>query len=309
MTRILDPKENAASGAWIPRWIGWLFLLLLIQTATPGWTASEPGPRYTNPLGMEFVRIPKGRFTMGSPPEERLRSPGETPHPVEISGPFYMMTTEVTLRQWWAVMGKRWIGRRKGSPEMPVTKVSWFDCMRFINKLNETYPGAYRLPTEAQWEYACRAGTRTAFHWGDFMDCDRAMFENSSAKAPECAVRIRERGLVPDQAAPVKQYPPNAWGLYDMHGNVWEWCQDWYGAYSSGFVKDPAGPASGVGKVRRGGSFFGSGELCRSANRAYAHPAGRLKTTGFRLVWSPTGDKIRYAEEPPWNPAKEPDGP
>ncbi len=273
--------------------------------------ATEAGPEklYRNPLGMEFVYIEAGVFTMGSPPGEARRAASETAHPVQISEPFYLMTTEVTLEQWWAVMGKRWIGRRKGTPDMPVIRVSWYDCIRFVNRLNETYPGAYRLPTEAQWEYASRAGSTTAFAWGDAVFCEKAMFGNNPSKSPECVKLNQARGFSPKRPAPVKSYPPNAWGLFDMHGNVWEWCQDWYGEYPQGVVRDPQGPDSGVGKIRRGGSFFGPAELCRSANRAYSHPAGRLDTTGFRLVWNPKGEKTRQPDEPPPAWHEELDGP
>ncbi len=297
-------RDTAATAFETP----FLFFLVLVLFLSAAAEAA-PKKRYVNPLGMEFVFIPAGSFTMGSPPDEQNRSPSETPHPVEITSPFYMMTTEVTLEQWWTINGKRWFGRRKGPPDTPVTKVSWYDCAKFVNRLNELYPGTYRLPTEAQWEYACRAGTKTAFAWGDRITCDQAMFANDASKAPACVESVRARGLDPDRPAPVGQYSPNAWGLFDMHGNVWEWCQDWYGDYPENAVEDPQGPESGPGKIRRSGSFFGPAHLCRSANRAYAHPAGRLKTTGFRLVWSPDGKKVRYTEHPPWDRDDAPDGP
>ncbi len=285
----------------------WLTAALVLLLAGGG--NAGPLDSYTNPLGMAFVRLSPGTFSMGSPSREPGRDPSEIRHAVTLSEPFFMMTTEVTLGQWWAVMGKRWIGRRKGPPDLPVTRVSWFDAVRFINRLNDRYPGVYGLPTEAQWEYACRAGTQTAFAWGPKAACDKAMFANNPAKAPDCVEYARSRGWRANRPAPVKRYPPNAWGLFDMHGNVWEWCQDWYGMYPRGPVKDPRGPHSGKGKVRRGGSFFGPARLCRSANRAYAHPASRLHTTGFRLVWKPTGKKVPYAERPPESREEAPDGP
>ena len=203
-----------------------------------------------------------------------------------------MQTTEVTLKQWQAIMGKRFFGRRKGTDDSPVARVSWYDCMRFIKRLNNRNEGVYRLPTEAEWEYACRSGSTTAYTWGEAIDCSKAMFSNKRKKSGECLDHVRSRGLAVDRPAPVKSYPPNDWGLYDMHGNVWEWCHDWYGDYPNDPVVDPLGHSSGTKKIRRGGSWFGPGYSCRSANRANGHPASRFRTTGFRLVWSKTGDWI-----------------
>jgi sulfatase modifying factor 1 len=272
-----------------------LFLLFLIVAVAcifvpPSVRASEKV--FRNSLGMEFVLIAAGTFIMGSPPDEPYRSKSEVQHSVTVSRPFYMQTTEVTLKQWWAVMGKRFFGRRKGTADMPVARVSWYDCMRFIKKLNARNEGVYRLPTEAEWEYASRAGSTTAHNWGEAIDCSKAMFGNNSKKSNECLDYVRSRGLAVDRPAPVKSYPPNAWRLYDMHGNVWEWCHDWHGGYAKGSVVDPRGPDSGTKKIRRGGSWFGDGYLCRAANRNYSHPASRYRTTGFRLVWSKTGDWI-----------------
>jgi sulfatase modifying factor 1 len=255
---------------------------------------------FRNSLGMEFALIPAGTFIMGSPPDEPHRSKSEVQHPVTISRPFYMQTTEVTLKQWWAVMGKRLFGRRTGTDDMPVTRVSWYDCMKFIEKLNAQKEGVYRLPTEAEWEYACRAGTITAYSWGNRIDCTRAMYGNNSRKSGECLEHVKSRGLAVDGRAPVKSYPPNAWGLYDTHGNVWEWCINWHGDYPARAVTDPLGPDSGTRKIRRGGSWFGDGYLCRSANRNFGHPASRYRTTGFRLFWTESGDVIGKKEESDW---------
>ncbi len=239
---------------------------------------------YTNSLGMTFARIPSGSFIMGSPPQEPFRGDSEIQHHVTISKPFYMQATEVTMKQWHAIMGRRMLVAQKGMEDMPVTRVSWFDCMKFIRRLNRMGEGTYRLPTEAEWEYAARAGTSTAFSWGDAIDCDKAMYGNSRQKDDECQLYIKSRGLEIDQPAPVKSYSPNPWGLYDMHGNVWEWCSDWYGKYRKTAATDPAGPESGHMRIRRGGSWFKYGYSCRSANRSTGHPATRYQTTGFRLV-------------------------
>ena len=249
-----------------------------------------PGPifglekYFRNSIGMEFVLIPAGTFIMGSPPGESHRHKGEVQHRVTISRPFHIQATEVTLKQWRALMGKKFFGRRKGTGNMPVVRVSLHDCMKFIKKLNNLNEGTYRLPTEAEWEYACRAGTKTAYSWGNIIDCSKAMYNNSVLESGDCLDYVRSKGLTVNRPAPVKSYPPNAWGIYDMHGNVWEWCRDWYGDYAKGATVNPSGPDSGEEKVRRGGSWFKHGYSCRSANRAHGHPPTRYKTTGFRVV-------------------------
>jgi formylglycine-generating enzyme required for sulfatase activity len=195
-----------------------------------------------------------------------------------------MQTTEVTLDQWRALMGKRIFGKRKGPGNMPVIEVSWHDCMDFIKKLNSRSEWSYRLPTEAEWEYACRAASSTAYSWGNTIDCEKAMYGNNSRKCSECIDYVQSRGLFIDRPAPVKSYHANAWGLYDMHGNVWEWCHDWYADYTLHSKTDPQGPDSGTMRIRRGGSWFKYGYSCRSANRNSGHPSSRYQTTGFRLI-------------------------
>lgn len=249
-----------------------------------------PGPvfglekYFRNSLGMNFVLVPAGSFIMGSPPGEAHRHRTELQHKVKISRPFYMQATEVTLKQWRSLMKRKFFGRRKGKGNMPVVKVSWHDCVKFIKKLNELNEGTYRLPTEAEWEYACRAGTTTAYSWGNNIDCSKAMYDSSVLESGKCLDYVRSRGLAVNRPAPVKSYQPNTWGLYDMHGNVWEWCRDWYGDYAKSLTVNPSGPDSGTEKIRRGGSWFKHGYSCRSANRAHGHPPTRYKTTGFRVV-------------------------
>jgi formylglycine-generating enzyme required for sulfatase activity len=239
---------------------------------------------YTNTLGMAFVLIPSGTFTMGSPPNEPYRGSSEVQHKVTIGKPFYMQTTEVTVKQWHSIMGRRMMVFQKDADNLPITRVSWFDCMKFIKRLNRLGQGTYRLPTEAEWEYAARAGTSTAYSWGDTIDCKKAMYGNNSLKENGCQPYVQSIGLQIDHPAPVKTYNPNPWELYDMHGNVWEWCMDWYGDYKKTPVIDPKGPESGNTRIRRGGSWFKYGYSCRSANRSFGHPATRYETTGFRLV-------------------------
>ncbi len=264
--------------------ISLLFLMVFFITALLEVRALAFEKSFSNSIGMKFLYVPAGTFIMGSPLQEPHRYKNEIQHQVSITKPFYIQSTEVTLRHWRTLMGKRFFSRRKGKNEMPVVEVSWYDCMKFIKKLNAMNEGAYRLPTEAEWEYACRAGSKSAYSWGDNIDCRKAMYGNNHLDYDECVECMRLKGITTDFPAPVKSFQPNAWGLYDMHGNVWEWCADWYGGYSEKALKDPYGPDSGDNKVRRGGSWFKYGYSCRSANRAHGNPSTRYRTTGFRLV-------------------------
>jgi formylglycine-generating enzyme required for sulfatase activity len=265
-------------------WRSSVIVLLLMFNAA---TAVGLEPELGNSIGMQFVLIPAGHFLMGSPKDEPYRDKGEIQHEVTISKPFYLQTTEVTIKQWQKVMGKPWyyfFRQPRGDGNYPVTRVCQYDVKEFLDRLNKLGEGTYRLPTEAEWEYASRAGSTMAYSWGDRIECSRAMFANNQHGANDCVAAARGRGLKADSPAPVKSYPPNAWGLYDMHGNVWEWCQDWFGPYSSAPRKDPQGPDRGEMRVRRGGSWFSEKYSLRSANRAYGHPASRLNNTGFRVV-------------------------
>ncbi|MCG8686478.1 MAG: formylglycine-generating enzyme family protein [Desulfobacterales bacterium] len=257
------------------------FIILLF--ACP-FSAMAEQDTITNDIGMTFIRVEPGNFTMGSSITERFRNKDEVQHEVTITSAYYLQDSEVTLEQWWAVMGKRWLCRRKGEGNLPVTRVSWHDCIKFINKLNKKGKGTYRLPTEAEWEYACRAGSFTAYFWGNDIDCSKAMFANNQKKDSECTLYYETLRIKPDGPAPVKSFAPNAWGFYDMHGNVWEWCQDMYGEYLAGPVESSYSTTSSDSRVRRGGSWYKHAHSLRSANRTYAHPAAKFQTTGFRLV-------------------------
>lgn len=247
----------------------------------PAPAAAAEKHKFTNELGMEFVRIEPGTFMMGSPAGEPDRSESETLHRAVIEKPFYMQATEVTVGQWQAVMGKNWLFPRKGPADRPVTEVSWYDCRDFIKKLNRMTKETYRLPTEAEWEYACRAGMQTPYCWGEDIDCKKAMYANNPLKSGRCVETVKSMGLEPGAPAPVKTYPPNAWGLYDMHGNVWEWCMDCFDPYTR---PGRRGNFECARRVRRGGSWYSNAHNLRCANRAYAHPAAKFRTTGFRLV-------------------------
>ena len=263
-----------------------LYLLIIVLAAmlmpSAGLSAEKT---YQNSIGMEFILIPAGSFMMGSPESEKGRDGGgrEIQHKVILTKPVYMQTTEVTVEQWESIMGKRLIGWRKGAQDHPITRVSWKDCQKFIKKLNARGEGVYRLPTEAEWEYACRAGSKTAYHWGNDIDCDKAMYGNKK-KSGVCLQYFASLNIKAGEPVPVKSFAPNHWGLYDMHGNVWEWCQDRYGDYEKNRIKDPIGPAKGGARVRRGGSWVSMDYDLRSANRAWAHPSNRTNITGLRLV-------------------------
>ena len=175
---------------------------------------------------------------------------------------------EVTQEQWKGVMGYNFSTETKG-PRLPVTNVSWVECQEFIKVLNSKTKGDYRLPTEAEWEYTCRAGTTTAYSFGESLTKSDANISSSSIKA-------------------VGSYKPNTFGLYDMHGNVWEWCNDWYGTYPAGEVTDPKGPATGKDRVLRGGSFGFDASAARSSGRCnYGTPTFRADGNGFRLARTP----------------------
>lgn len=262
----------------------WVLFFVGILIALVPCPVSAMEKAVANSLDMTFMLIPAGTFTMGSPADEEGRKRNETQHEVTIGKPFYMQTTEVTVKQWRDIMGSPFFFKKSGTDDMPVTSVSWDDCMEFLHNLNARNEGVYRLPTEAEWEYACKGGKASIFGWGESIDCTKAMYANNRLKAGDCLKFVKSKGLATDEPAPVKSFAPNGWGLYDMTGNVWEWCQDWYGPYPKGPTVDPKGPLSGSEKVRRGGSWYGPWQRCRCANRNYSHPASRYQTTGFRLV-------------------------
>ena len=221
---------------------------------------------------IEFVLMPAGRFMMGSKSGflgmggERDSGSDERRHKVRLTSPFLMAKYELTQAQYEAVMGGN-PSHFKGTSH-PVETVSWNDAVEFCERLSVQSGGEYRLPSEAQWEYACRAGSQTAYCLGDGEGAlgYHAWYGSNSD----------------DETHPVGQKKPNAWGLYDMHGNVWEWCQDRYGGYPSGSVTDPEGPGSGSYRVLRGGSFRCAAGLCRSALRRFNSPGRRFNILGFR---------------------------
>jgi formylglycine-generating enzyme required for sulfatase activity len=239
--------------------------------------AVEAPERITNSLGMTLVRIPAGKFLMGSPDSDKDASSDEKPqHRVRITRPFYLGATEVTQGQYRAVTGQS-PSRFEGSDDLPVEQVSWEDAIRFCEKLNELEKGPLegarcRLPTEAEWEYACRARSMARYSFGDDPAGlgDHAWFDGNSD----------------GKTHPVGQKRPNAWGLYDMHGNVWEWCWDAYEAdhYKQSPGADPLCSSQASDPVIRGGCWIHDPQAARSARRSRDAPVVRHRLLGFRVA-------------------------
>jgi serine/threonine-protein kinase len=263
----------------------------------PRLMAEEEPAAFTNSIGMQLVQIPAGRFTMGSPAGEvgRALAPEiEAPHEVWITRPFYMGACEVTQQQYQDVTGDNPShfsptgGGRQQVADLdprclPVESVTWEQANRFCRLLSqrpeEQKAGrVYRLPTEAEWEYACRAGTTGPFHFGDALSSDLA---NVNGKRPYGGAAAGESRPHP---VAVGSFPANAFGLYDMHGNVWEWCADRYGPYRAGVQVDPRGPLAGDTRVCRGGAFLFAPADCRSAVRYARDPRLASEQIGFRVV-------------------------
>jgi formylglycine-generating enzyme len=237
------------------------------------------GQSLTNSLGMTFNLIPAGTFMMGSPSNEPGRLTRETQHQVTLTKSYYMQTTEFSHAQWRAVMGSNLPCFSDCGDDCPVERVSWYDVQEFITELNNLGQGTYRLPTEAEWEYAARAGTTTPFNTGICLSTDQANYDGRYplSGCPSWVYRAK--------TLPVASFAPNAWGLYDMHGNVWEWVQDWYGSYPAEAATDPTGPLTGSNRVMRGGNWMSKGENCRSAFRRIVNQDNQLDYyRGFRLV-------------------------
>ncbi len=261
-------------------------VVLAMCLISGGTALAQSEKEITNGIGMKLVLIPKGTFMMGSPGTEERRFGDETQHEVTISKDYYLGVYEVTQAQYEQVLGKNpshFQGDEfKGSSSnRPVELVSWEDAVEFCKKLSElpeekAAGRVYRLPTEAEWEYACRAGSKSAYSFGE------------SAESLDEYAWFERNGKV--QTHPVGEKKANAWGLYDMHGNVWEWCSDWYGEYPKGVVSDPVGPREGSLRVLRGGSCMDGAANCRSADRLRYRPSKRINYYGFRVALSsPSG--------------------
>jgi formylglycine-generating enzyme required for sulfatase activity len=249
-----------------------IFAVVFLTPAGIGFSKEPPQPpkQLRVDLGggatLEMVLIPAGSFSMGA----AFAGPV---HKVNITKPFYLGKYLLTQEQWEAVMGGN--PSYFNGPKNPVEEVSWDDLQEFLGKLNGKFgAGAakFQLPTEAQWEYACRAGSTTMYCHGD-----------EESRLGEYAWYNANSG---GRTHPVGEKKPNAWGLYDMHGNVWEWCADWYDGryYAHGPADDPTGPAAGSVRVFRGGGWCDPARYCRSADRGYDVPGFRLDRLGFRVA-------------------------
>ena len=241
-----------------------------------------------NSIGMEMIEIPAGTFTMGSPVGEKDREANEAQVTVTLTKPFWLGKTEVTQGQWQAMMGTEpWKGQPlvQADKDCPATYVSFFDAVEFCETLTDLERKAgklkaneeYRLPTEAQWEYACRAGTTTEYSFGDDVSTfgEYGWFSGNTVDANSGEQYARKFGIK----------KPNPWGLFDMHGNVWEWCSDRYDEKLSGGT-DPVGPEGGSNRVFRGGDWGSTPGRCRSAYRFSSVPSRRSLNLGFRVARS-----------------------
>ncbi len=270
------------------RYIGLLPLVLL--TVSMVW-ADTPEAKQEKIIDLgdgvklELVWIPPGEFMMGSPESEANRDSDESPRRrVRITKGFWMGRYEVTQAQWQSIMGSN-PSTYKGSNN-PVETVSWNGCQEFLKTISRRTGHQFRLPTEAEWEYACRAGTETVFHYGDSLSSTQANIN------PDIPYGGASKGPYLEKPTSVGSYRPNAFGLYDMHGNVWEFCQDWHSrnSYRISPANDPPACDFGAGPILRGGSKLSRANLCRSASRFYGTLDGCIDHIGFRVVCSSSLD-------------------
>ena len=295
----------------------WAVLATLVVTQTPYtfldlssppaaqrfYRVVDPNPP---PAPTNMVWIPGGTFVMGSPTNEAERSEDEVQHTVTVSG-FYMSRHLVTQGEYLAVVGSNPSYFRNGvvppyhyslggavTNELrhPVEQLAWADATNYCYRLNvrEGRVGsgwAYRLPTESEWEYACRAGTSTPFHYGPNLLSGMENFNGRYEYIGGVGTSNNPNAIYLERTTVVGSYEPNGFGLYDMHGNVWEWCSDWYGPYPTGSVVSPPGPGTGPDRVIRGGGWGDSARYCRSALRIYFDPTIRGNLIGFRPVLAP----------------------
>ena len=285
--------------------------LAVAADLSPGKSAGERRVMEVKGRQLALRWCPPGTFKMGSPATEPERTKDEPQHEVTLTHGFWMMETEVTQALWTAVAGK--IDAKFKGDDQPAEPVTWYDAVEFCNQLstacglNPAYTinketkdpknhvedkqdalkwlvsdvpeaNGFRLPTEAQWEYACRAGTLTAFSWGVDVNTSMANYNGSNA------YNNGEKGPYLAKTTPVGSYPANPWGFRDIHGNVWEWCWDWYGSYAEGHVTDPVGPNEGETRVLRGGVWHYKPAYLRSAARYKDKPAKRWDLLGVRLI-------------------------
>ena len=258
-------------------------------------TEPDPEPEFRNALDMKMIRLPGGSFRMGSPAEEPGRSEDEGPaHEVIIFGPFYISAAEVTVSQYQKLTGhspSTKASQARQSADLPVDSVTWYEAVEFCKLLSmreakRRTGWAYRLPTEAEWEYACRAGTSTPFSFGpSLISGKEAVFRPGEGDPPSENGKERVAPILPGK---VGETAANPFGLYDLHGNVWEWTADWYGRYPGSEPRtNPTGPDGGDFKVLRGGAWDEPSARCRSAARNKLPPGSKLSTAGLRVVFAP----------------------
>lgn len=263
---------------------------MIVETADeserPPWASASGSDEYgrfveiaVGGLSQRFRWLEQGSFAMGSPTSERERSDDEVQHPVTLSRGFWLADTACTQALWQAVTGAN-PSQFTDDPRNPAENVTWDDVQAFIAELNRRLPGLQaRLPSEAEWEYACRAGTKTPFSFGENITPEQVNYDGNHPYVGG------EKGEYRQRTVPVGSLPPNAWGLYEMHGNVREWCADWYAAYPTGDQLDPQGPQTGDIRVLRGGSWADMGRRVRSATRSWIKfGSGISGRFGFRLA-------------------------
>jgi formylglycine-generating enzyme required for sulfatase activity len=247
-------------------------------------------------LAPALVDIPAGTFLMGAPPSEAEHFVWDGPQTeVAITYSFKMGKFELTQAEYQALMGNN-PSYFPGISNRPVEEVSWTNAMDYCARLTDSQESAgclpagwaYRLPTEAEWEYACRAGTSTAFAYGPALRSGMATFNGREEYDATIGTEFNPAGVAAAKTSEVGDYAANAWGLFDMHGNVWEWCLDWWAdQLPGGSVADPQGPGSGLDRVVRGGCWYNDGSSCRSACRAPGDPGYQGNDIGFRVVLAP----------------------
>lgn len=238
---------------------------------------------WTEPrTGMAFVLVRAGTFEMGTPPDEPAREAGEVPHVVRLTRPFYFGRYEVTQGQWEEVMRTQPSHFTDCGRRCPVESVTWFDAQAFASRLSARTGERFRLPTEAEWEYVCRAGRAEPFGHLSSLSSREA---NINGNYPYNAAQ----GTFRERPTAVGYFPPNPWGVHDMSGNVWEWVQDWHCPYPSGLVADPVGECATGRRVIRGGSWLFDGASARCGLRYTHRPEDKGFSLGFRLVREVTG--------------------
>jgi formylglycine-generating enzyme required for sulfatase activity len=315
--RITGDVGSACTIQWATNLYGtnnWQFLTNLTPLSSSPYLVADThvvtAPRFYRAFAQQvptnLVWIPPGTFVMGSPSSEAQRYSEETQHTVTLTKGFYMGKYAVTQGEYLALMGSnpsyfttRDYYGNPISPDLnrPVEQVSWIDATNYCAHLTQQEQAAgrlptgwvYRLPTESEREYACRAGTTTAFHYGNALHGGMANFYDYWEYNASIGDIYVSSPAVPflGRTTTVGSYQPNGWGLHDMHGNVWEWCRDWYGSYPTGSVTDPPGPASGSDRVIRGGGWNSNADGCRSAPRGHDYPSLRYSSIGFRVVLAP----------------------